>query len=88
MIRYIKGDATCPQAAGVKVIAHVCNDRGGWGRGFVLALSKRWEEPERAYREWSKEKNFNLGAIQLVQVDKYTWVDIGSSYLPSCSLQE
>ncbi|MEV6001124.1 Appr-1-p processing protein, partial [Streptomyces griseomycini] len=27
---------------GVKVIAHVCNDIGGWGKGFVLAVSRRW----------------------------------------------
>ncbi len=40
-IRYIKGDATQPQAGGNKVIAHVCNDLGGWGKGFVMAISKR-----------------------------------------------
>lgn len=27
-ITYIKGDATSPQAKGVKIIAHVCNDLG------------------------------------------------------------
>src|SRR5205823_6841477 len=51
-ITYLKGDATCPQAKGVKIICHVCNDIGGWGKGFVLALSKRWSEPEAAYRKW------------------------------------
>ena len=35
-IHYIKGDATQPQAKGNKVIAHICNDLGGWGKGFVL----------------------------------------------------
>jgi O-acetyl-ADP-ribose deacetylase (regulator of RNase III) len=35
---------------------------------------KRWPEPEEAYRQWSKEKNFTLGTIQLVPVDQYTWV--------------
>ena len=44
-IKYLKGDATCPQAKGMKIICHVCNDAGGWGKGFVLALSKRWDEP-------------------------------------------
>jgi len=34
-ISYIKGDATAPQGKGVKVIAHLCNDLGGWGKGFV-----------------------------------------------------
>jgi hypothetical protein len=27
-ITYLKGDATCPQAAGTKIICHVCNDIG------------------------------------------------------------
>ncbi|MGW4499908.1 hypothetical protein ACWENR_15015 [Micromonospora sp. NPDC004336] len=46
-LRIIKGDATSPQAKGPKVIAHVCNDAGGWGKGFVLAVSRRWPQPER-----------------------------------------
>ncbi|WP_261986759.1 hypothetical protein [Actinomadura sp. HBU206391] len=49
-LRIIKGDATSPQAKGPKIITHVCNDRGGWGKGFVLAISRRWPEPEREYR--------------------------------------
>lgn len=35
-IHYVKGDATCPMTPGTKIIAHICNDRGGWGKGFVL----------------------------------------------------
>jgi O-acetyl-ADP-ribose deacetylase (regulator of RNase III) len=76
-IKYIKGDATQPQASGYKVIAHVCNDLGRWGKGFVLAVSKRWSEPEAAYRAWHKGRSkneFGLGAIQVVQVEKYIWV--------------
>ena len=74
-ITYLKGDATCPQAKGVKIICHVCNDVGGWGKGFVLALSKRWEEPETAYRAWYAEgTDFALGAVQFVQVEPYVWV--------------
>ena len=38
-ILYIKGDATAPIGSGVKVITHICNDIGGWGKGFVLALT-------------------------------------------------
>jgi len=76
-LRVIKGDATSPQAKGPKIIAHVCNDLGGWGKGFVLALSKRWPEPERAYREWHRGRagnDFGLGATQLVQVRPDIWV--------------
>ncbi|MER5636243.1 Appr-1-p processing protein [Kitasatospora sp. NPDC002227] len=76
-IRYVRGDATQPQAAGPKIIAHVCNDLGGWGKGFVLAMSRRWPEPEAAYRRWHRERagnDFGLGALQLVQVERTVWV--------------
>ena len=70
-IEYVQGDATQPQGTGPKVICHVCNDIGRWGKGFVLAVTKRWPEPEAAYREWYRERgnnDFVLGAVQLVQV--------------------
>jgi hypothetical protein len=51
-IVYTVGDATKPEGKGRKIIAHVCNDTGAWGRGFVLALSKLSPTPERAFREW------------------------------------
>ncbi len=68
-IHYLSGDATAPAAVGEKFIVHVCNDIGGWGKGFVLALSRRWPEPEKAYRQWYKsQEGFALGEIQLVSV--------------------
>src|SRR4051794_40231059 len=76
-IKYLIGDATQPQAKGNKVIAHVCNDLGGWGKGFVLAVSKRWDEPEAGYRAWHRDRSkndFGLGAVQLVPVEPYIWV--------------
>lgn len=50
-LHFLKGDATQPQAKGNKIITHVCNDLGGWGKGFVVAISKRWPEPEIEYRK-------------------------------------
>ncbi|MEV6785455.1 macro domain-containing protein [Streptomyces sp. NPDC051098] len=76
-ITYVRGDATAPQGKGVQLIAHVCNDLGGWGKGFVLALSRRWPEPEQAYRRWHRERasnDFGLGAVQFVRVGPYLWV--------------
>ncbi|MEU9859610.1 macro domain-containing protein [Streptomyces sp. NPDC047971] len=76
-ITYVRGDATAPGGKGVKIIAHVCNDLGGWGKGFVLALSRRWPEPEAAYRRWHRERarnDFGLGAAQFVPVGPYVWV--------------
>ncbi|MEV5313096.1 macro domain-containing protein [Streptomyces sp. NPDC052610] len=76
-IIYVRGDATVPSVKGVKLIAHVCNDIGGWGKGFVLAISRRWPQPEAAYRAWHRERatnDFALGATQFVQVEPYVWV--------------
>lgn len=74
-IRYIDGDATAPDAADSAIIVHICNDVGGWGRGFVTALSKRWPEPEAKYRAWHRAgEEFRLGAVQLVQVEDGLWV--------------
>ncbi|MFD7446862.1 macro domain-containing protein [Streptomyces sp. NPDC059909] len=76
-ITYVQGDATAPHGKGVKLIAHVCNDLGGWGKGFVVALSRRWPEPEAAFRRWHRERarnEFGLGAVQFVQVGPYVWV--------------
>lgn len=73
-ITYVTGDATRPQGAGNKIIAHVCNDVGAWGKGFVLALSRRWREPEAAYRAWFGESILILGAVRLVQVHRQLYV--------------
>ncbi|MFF2184950.1 macro domain-containing protein [Streptomyces sp. NPDC058155] len=76
-IEYVRGDATTPLGKGPKVIAHVCNDLGGWGKGFVVALSRRWPEPEEAYRRWHRERagnDFGLGALQMVPVGQSLWI--------------
>ena len=74
-ILYIKGDATAPIGSGVKVITHICNDIGGWGKGFVLALSKKWKMPEEAYRQgYKSQEEFTLGAVQFVNVENKLYV--------------
>lgn len=76
-IQYHKGDATRPEGPGQKFILHVVNNQGGWGRGFVTALSKRWRKPERIYRAWASTRlvggntivPFELGQIQWAHVE-------------------
>ncbi len=85
-ITYIKGDATVPQAKGTKIIAHIVNTEGKWGKGFVLAVSSRWPRPEAMYRQWHHQRDaifdaepgqivmtsgrFELGQAQLVMVER------------------
>lgn len=68
-IRYVEGDATAPITEGNKVIVHICNDIGKWGKGFVVAVSKRWPGPEKAYREaFSGSAPTQLGEVQFIDV--------------------
>ena len=71
-ISYVVGDATTPQGAGPRIIAHVCNDAGGWGKGFVLPLARRWPQARTVYKTWCREREtsgFALGAVQFVPVE-------------------
>jgi O-acetyl-ADP-ribose deacetylase (regulator of RNase III) len=73
-IQYLTGDATRPVGNGRKIIAHVCNDVGKWGKGFVLAISKRWPEPEAESHALHARQSLMLGTVQLAQVEKSVWV--------------
>ncbi len=74
---YYEGDVT--EMPKNTVLAHVCNNAGGWGAGVVLAISKKWSQPEVAYREWAKrcakrEELLPLGNVQFVPVGNGQWV--------------
>jgi O-acetyl-ADP-ribose deacetylase (regulator of RNase III) len=66
-IHYIKGDATSPTANGdrdaVKIGCHICNNQGGWGSGFVVALTNKYGKkagsPEYEYRKWYKHEGYD-----------------------------
>ncbi|GGR24469.1 Appr-1-p processing protein [Deinococcus ruber] len=76
-LAYVLGDATQPQGDGLKLIVHVCNDIGAWGRGFVVALSRRSRVPELAYKRWAAGETgqpFELGEVQFVQIEAELWV--------------
>jgi len=70
MINYVVGDATCTIKK-PSVIVHVCNNKGKWGAGFVLAISGKWKKPEQAYRTMGE---YNLGEIDIVYVNETTLV--------------
>ena len=67
IIKYLKGDATQP-VGNQGIISHISNDVGGWGSGFVTALSKKWSQPEAEYHRIAP-KNRQVGNVQFVVVD-------------------
>lgn len=73
-LKIMNGDATVPEAGGMRYIIHIVNCDGGWGAGFVVAVSKRWKKPEEEYRKWTRNQNGKLpmGEVQFVQVQSDT----------------
>jgi hypothetical protein len=66
-IRYLKGDASAPETAGLTgpfAICHIVNNKGVWVKGFVAALSARDSRPERFYRNRAKVQALTLGQVQ------------------------
>ena len=74
-LKYLIGDATEPINKPA-IIAHVCNDCqpvGKWGAGFVMALSAKNKEPQKAYLKWALQGSsggYVLGAVQLIPFAK------------------
>ena len=66
-LHYLLGDATDPILKPA-LLPHVCNSGNGWGRGYVLALSAKWPEPEKEYHNWFATGKPQLGDVQFVQV--------------------
>lgn len=76
-LTYVKGDATQPAGTDPKLLIHCCNDIGLWGAGFVMAISRRWPQPEDRYNEWYIKgggADLPLGWVQPVKVLENLWV--------------
>ena len=74
MINYLKGDATNPEISGNKIIAHICNDVGGWGKGFVVAVSKGGKNPSYLTESGINREKTLILEIQLVQTTSDIWI--------------
>lgn len=75
-ISYQQGDATKPVSQRV-IIAHVANNLGKWGKGFVLPLGKAYPDAEKQYKQWFKDNQpypFELGRNQYIQVKENVFV--------------
>lgn len=76
-LTYVKGDATQPAGTCPRFIIHCCNTLGLWGAGFVMAVSRRWPQPEEHYYDWHCAlggASISLGLTQMVEVEENLWV--------------
>lgn len=84
-INYVVGDATAPQITnGLRIVAHVANNEGGFGSGFVAAINNKWDDPRKRYREWHDLTGLDLGDIHLVPVSD----DHGKLYVANMVAQD
>lgn len=68
-ITYKTGDASEPVTHPV-MIAHIVNNMGKWGKGFVLSLSKKYPSCKTGYMDlYENEKKPSLGHTQFLCVD-------------------
>jgi O-acetyl-ADP-ribose deacetylase (regulator of RNase III) len=71
-ITYLVGDATQPGPRPA-VIAHIVNDIGAWGAGFVVALARSWPTAKHDYHTWHQHgPDFKLGKTRAVLVSDDT----------------
>ena len=75
MIEYIKGNVL-RQSDTNRIITHVTNTKGGFGKGFALELANRYPKVRTKYKELYAmsllygDAKFKLGVNQLVFIDE------------------
>ena len=52
-LQVVKGDATEPRGTGVKILAHIVNDKTpNWGAGFGRVVRETWPPLQEDFRRW------------------------------------
>jgi O-acetyl-ADP-ribose deacetylase (regulator of RNase III) len=71
-IKYVEGDLFGPAKEASKdnivIISHVVNNKGAFGAGFVLHLSKHFPKVKDSYYKWSSSGQLKLGEVLFVDV--------------------
>jgi Zn-dependent peptidase ImmA (M78 family)/O-acetyl-ADP-ribose deacetylase (regulator of RNase III) len=70
-INYLVGNALKPRGQGVRVIAHVVNDKAlNWGAGFGRSIQQTFPDVHASFRDWvmSNRSELQLGNTRLTKV--------------------
>jgi O-acetyl-ADP-ribose deacetylase (regulator of RNase III) len=76
-ITYLRGDATQPRGAGMRIICHVVNDRAPrWGGGFAQVVRRHLPGVQDDFLTWaqSHKQQFALGNSRFSQINESTAV--------------
>ena len=71
MIQYLKGDATQPRGTAARMIVQVVNDKAiSWGKGFSVAVRRRWPHAQKEFTRWVFESRseFKLGNVHVAKL--------------------
>jgi Zn-dependent peptidase ImmA (M78 family) len=71
-VEYLLGSALEPRGNAPKLVAHVVSDAtSNWGgRGFAIALKKKWPNAQEAFRTWTASQNrLQLGQVHFCEVE-------------------
>lgn len=79
MIKYKKGNVLENSDVN-RIICHVVNNKGGFGKGFAFELGNKYPLVKRKYKEWYGlsllygDAKFKLGSIQTININENLWV--------------
>jgi O-acetyl-ADP-ribose deacetylase (regulator of RNase III) len=71
-IQYLKGDATRPRGTSARIIVQVVNDKAiTWGKGFSVAVRKKWPEAHKDFTRWVFEHRpeFKIGNVHVTKLE-------------------
>lgn len=77
MVIHHIGSAIEPVGEDKFIIAHVTNNLGAWGAGFVVPLGRAWPEARAAYMKDYSEGVLEYGHVSFVQItdlDRQGWI--------------
>ncbi|MBU5922711.1 macro domain-containing protein [Enterobacter sichuanensis] len=79
-IKLLSGNAVEPLKKSI-VIAHIVNNKGKWGKGFVLSLSNKYPSAKEYYLNSFNGNNIpELGTVDFVLVDAKEQIFIANMY--------
>ena len=74
-ITYLHGDATNPRTKPALVVQVVNDATPNWGgKGFAVAVRKRWPVVQSSFREFERECGLHLGDIHVTEAEPGIWV--------------
>jgi len=73
----LRGNALSPRGTGLKIIAHVVNDKtASWGAGFGHAIRTPFPTVQEDFKKWcaTSVENLSLGNIHVSVISENLWV--------------